>query len=193
VRLYTPLLDEQGRIPHEPERQNKFMETCGIPAQILEELETRFGEHDWRHPLTHAVAWAYTGATLRKEEPATKMAQRLFRQIYFGLFIHGNIQIDETNGHIVLQPDFDRLKGVLAGYTQNIYSTQELDISRQAMERILQILVGYDHIPAAQSVYRLMQERYPDQYTSMDHFEQLAAKPQTVSPRIIPLETGNAK
>ena len=189
LHLYTPLLDERGRFPLDPARQAAFVAEAGLPLHVVHAFEGGYGSHDWRHPLTHAAAWAYAGFSLPPERTGSVMAERLFLQIYRQLFFQGQIVEDPATRDILLRPDFTRLTGlrqIIEKRQQRNDAHTESEMLAATLERITQTLVAYGKQAEAEQTYADLSRLFSEFPAVRHGFDALAAQPISITPRHIP-------
>jgi hypothetical protein len=187
VRLQEPLFDVHGRLPVEPSRREAAIRQIGIPASIITTFETDFGKHDWRHPLTHAAAWAYTGFTLHPGREGSIMAERLFLTTYRQLFMQGQLAIESNS--MLLLPDIDRLQGVRKAFAhaserQDRIAFQEAHML--TLELLAQILLSQGMTELAKEIFTELATTFPDAPAAKQGFAALAAHAKVAAPRRIP-------
>ncbi len=178
----APLLREGG---HLPDNLEPVAQSFGLPAVFLASFDARFGPLDWRHPLTHAAAWSFLGFSLHPDQQGAVMAQRLFAQAMRSLLFHGTLSIEPSTGHMLFEPDFDRVPGMLEAYAMAQDADVRFlipDVYRQTLERTVGFLAARDRLPQAREVFQTLQSRFPEADSVRAGFEALAASPPTYTP-----------
>ena len=190
VALYAPpLLDEKGRLPSAPEAKKAFLRESGLPERRLQAFETKYGPHDWRHPLTHAAAWAYIGFQAKPDDTETIMAERLLLQIYRKLLFQGSIEQDTDQRMLRLAPDLNRIDAVLDLFAEAYHRGRIHEIETSylmTMERVIQLLVAHDKSSEAEKIYAQLVEVFPQSLSAERGFTALAALPFQPEIRNIP-------
>jgi len=190
VAQYAPLLDPDGHVPLDPEGLEGFRKEAGLPAPILQAFEALYGPHDWRHPLTHAAAWAFAGMQASHAPRGSTMAARLFPQIYRQLLLEGQIARSPNHDALLLEPDFDRWAALvdilIAAQTRAADPSQE-ETDAATLEHLAQVLVAYEYRKEARQTYAVLTQRFPQYPASLQGYSALAAHPVTLTPRLIKL------
>ncbi len=187
---YVPLLAPDGTISPDEFKRKSFYKESGFPARKRQTFEQQYGRHDWRHPLTHAAAWAYIGFVDNPYKSETIMAERFFLQSYRQLLFYGKIHMDEISQTMSLKPDVSRITStldILAEAYQRGRHPEIETIYLQTLERAIQLLVSGDHLDKARNIYARLVEAFPSSISAHRGFEALAALPFSPEPRVIPI------
>jgi hypothetical protein len=192
MRGIEPLLDPDGRLPDDPARRTSALAHIGMSDAMIAHFEANFGIHDWRHPLTHAAAWAYTGFTLNPGTEGTIVAERLFLSTYRQLFLQGTITDDD--GEIVLRPDLARLEGVRKAFAAaSSRNTQQSfhETHLMTLELLAQMLLAHGHYESARDTFNEITRRFPQSEIALRGFAALTANAQLPLPRRIRAHGGH--
>lgn len=190
---YAPLLAPDGTLSQDAAQREAFRKEAGIPARWLETFEQQYGRHDWRHPLTHAAAWAYIGFIENPHQTNTIMAERFFLHAYRQLLFYGTIRKNEQEQEIHLEPDEGRIDAIVDIFAQAYQRGRHPlieEMYRVTMERCVQLHIARNNPAKAKAMYLRLVEAFPHSRTAQQGFEALAALPFHSEPRIIPIHGG---
>ncbi|MFU8780560.1 MAG: hypothetical protein ACNA71_05990 [Kiritimatiellia bacterium] len=186
MRGIEPLLEPDGRLPADAKRRISALAHIGMSEAMMADFEANFGSHDWRHPLTHAAAWAYTGFTLHPGTEGTSLAERLFLSTYRQLFLQGTITNDD--GDIILRPDLARLEGVRKAFAAASSRTMQPSFREthlMTLELIARILLAHGQYESARDTFNEITRRFPQSEIALRGFAALTANAQLPQPRRI--------
>ncbi len=185
---YAPYLAPDGTLPSDPVQVESFRRKAGFPACRFASFEDQYGPHDWRHPLTHAAAWAYVGFKQDGDQAGTIPAERFLLQAYRQLLFNGTIRQDEQV--LVLEPDLHRAQAVLTLFSDAYQRGRLHEIDEMylmTMERVIQLLAAKNQITEAEEIYAQLVEQFPASLSAERGLEALTALPFQPETRKIPI------
>ena len=190
VQTFSPYLSEDGTISTDTTKQAAFRNKVGLPARKLDAFEGAYGPHDWRHPLTHAAAWAYVGFKQAPDQRETRTAERFFLHTYRQLLVRGNIRTDTDRNQLVLEPDLNRALPATEIFEKAYQRGRQPEIHTaylSLLERTIQLLAANDQTEEAEHLFSKLAESFPESISAVRGFDALTALPFESEVRIIPI------
>ncbi len=158
------LLLADGHLPPRPQRE-PVAKAFGLPGDFLSTFDDQFGPLDWRHPVTHAAAWAYLGTSIHPDQSGTIRCRRLFAQSLRHLLFYGSMSVHPQTRDLWLTPDFDRLDAMLEAFHNNAQQDVPSAIPeayRLTLEHTIRFLAAHAQEELAQKVFQILQNAFPD-------------------------------
>lgn len=146
-------------------------------ADVVADLERRFGKLDWRIPYTHALYWAWKGLALQPAGFQREALRRMVQQNLAEMTIAGRFVGDLSQGQYRTEPNFDILPGLFAFYEETTReSPEELRIYCIFLSTLVHRATRAGRIVDARAAYDRLAKLLPqlDPAPRLPSFESLA-------------------
>ncbi len=168
--LGGPGPDYEAAGPGAEAQRAALRETYKLDLAVMREVDARYGPLDWRLPQAHAIYWAWQSRLVARSEFDRLSANRMIFQSLADAFRQGSLFTGPEGDRFIPSPSPDLLPRVREGYEDALRANPGNDSVRTAylnfLREALTLLVAYNRIGDARSLYDDIKARFPEEDTA---------------------------
>ncbi len=146
-------------------RANWLRNQYRLYPDVIEEINKKYGQLDWRLPEAHAIYWAFLGLKRTKDHKDISL-ERMITQALKDAFVGGRLlMVDkDDSARVILLPNFNVADALLKTF-EEAYKTNKVRSFRSALENWIKDAIisfyTYGDYKKAEEYFEYLKKNYP--------------------------------